>query len=668
MPDITVLCTRFILHSSNGSFIKKKLWRVCLSFLIINQAIAAPVAQTEIFPFFFPTFSPIKEAQLSPPFKLTTPSKEPANHQAPRGYAVATAHPLATEAGLDILAAGGNAFDAAVAISAVLGVVEPYHSGLGGGGFWLLHDAETKKNILIDARETAPGKASRDMFLDKNKKPIPGSSLNGGLSAAIPGEPAALVFISKHYGRLPLSTVLAPAIRLAENGFVVNQAFRDFVLMEDRLKTLQRFPASAETFLKEGRAYKRGDCLKQPALANTLRQIAEKGRDGFYRGIIAERLVKGVNAAGGIWTLEDLANYRLKIRKPLTSTFHNMTIVTTPLPSAGGVALVNMLNILSAYTLNNFSKETWVHYLVEAMRLAFWQRDRYLADPDFIDVPLDDLLSVKHAAKLRQLIPLKNALPSQSLQEKSNARSQLTAMELKTINKQTSDLNQAAHHTSSAPANLQKKISSADLENIHTTSIAVLDKEGNRVAATMTVNYIFGSSVVPKDTGVLINNEMDEFSIKPGEKNIYGIVGTEKNAIQPGKRPLSNMAPTFLEMPNRIAIAGTPGGSRIPTMMLLAALSFYDYGGAIRMVSAMRFHHQYLPDYLQVEPETFSPSLQAALVRRGYHLMMLNQYYGDMQAITWDKQRNYITAASDPRHVGVAVTVSADKGGYGFSH
>ncbi|HHF7349401.1 TPA: gamma-glutamyltransferase [Legionella feeleii] len=560
-------------------------------------------------------------------FLILNPVSAKEYAEKPSGYAVASAHPLATNAGLDILAAGGNAFDAAVAVAAVLAVVEPYHSGLGGGGFWLLHQAKEKKNIFIDGRETAPLAASKTMFLGTDGNPVPGLSLNGGLAAAIPGEPAALVYIAEHYGRLPLAKSLAPAIRFAEEGFIVDHQFNYFSVMDDRLQMLQRFPATAAVFLHDGKPYQIGERLKQPDLAKTLRLLAEKGHDGFYRGEVAERLVKGVNAAGGIWSLKDLAAYQIKVREPLQGAYHNMLIITAPPPSAGGVTLLTMLNIVSAYPLSTFSKSQWIHYLTEAMRLAFWQRTRFLADPDFEQIPLDKLLSADNAKQLRSLIPPNKALQSDVLQ---------------------------GHASKDGSGN--------------TTHVSIIDNEGNRVSATMTVNFIFGSSVVAEGTGVLLNDEMDDFSSKPGERNVFGIVGTEKNSIAPGKRPLSSMTPSFLEMPGRIAIVGTPGGSRIPTMVFLAALGFYDYSGAISMVSAMRFHHQYLPDWLQFEPETFSPALQAELKAMGYKLMALNQYYGDMQAITWDKEKNFITATSDPRHIGLSATIGVNQDGYGVTH
>jgi gamma-glutamyltranspeptidase / glutathione hydrolase len=560
-------------------------------------------------------------------FGLNASAQASVINQTPPGYAVASAHPLATKAGLEILAAGGNAFDAAVAVSAALAVVEPYHSGLGGGGFWLLYDEKTKKNSFIDAREVAPLAAHQDMFLGKDGQLVPGLSLNGGLAAAIPGEPAALVYVAKHYGRLPLATTLAPAIKLAEEGFEVDAQFVYFSNMDDRLEKLQSYPATAAIFLNNGQSFKLGERLKQPDLAHTLRLLVKFGHDGFYRGEVAKKLVEGARAAGGIWTLDDLARYHIKQREPLQGAYHNMLIITAPPPSQGGVILLTMLNILQGVPLESLTKGQWIHYAVEAMRLSYWQANQSLADPDFANIPLKKILSSTNGKYLRALIPATKAIPSSQL---------------------------AGEKT---PEN-----------HPNTTHIVILDKEGNRVSATMTINYIFGSSVVAAGTGVLLNDEMDDFSTKAGEKNVFGLIGNKVNAIEPGKRPLSNMTPAFLEMPGRLALVGTPGGSRIATMVFLSALLFYDFKGAISMVSAMRFHHQYLPDWLQFEPESFSPALQDELKRMGYQLMPLKQYYGDMQAITWDKELNLITAASDPRHIGLARTITQIDGSYGVAH
>lgn len=546
----------------------------------------------------------------------------------PPGYAVATANPLATNAALAMLAQGGNAFDAGVAAAAVLAVVEPYHTGLGGGSFWLLHQEDKHKNIFVDARETAPAAAHKNMYLDADGNVIPGLSLNGGLAAAIPGQPAALAYIAKNYGRLSLEKSLAPAIKLAEEGFLVDKQLSRFLHRSERQEQMKKYPATAAIFLHNGRPYDIGERLVQVDLAKTLKLIAAQGEQGFYTGPVAQQLVHGVNAAGGKWVLADLAHYQVKLREPLVGAYHNMLIITAPPPSAGGVALLTMLNVLSHYPLASFTKVRWIHYVVESMRLAYWQREEFLGDPDFEMVPVDKLISADNAKQLSSLIPADKAIPSKILQGPSNNPGKIT----------------------------------------NTTHMSIIDAEGNRVAATMTVNYIFGSSVVAAGTGVLLNDEMDDFTAKVGEENVFGIVGTEKNAIAAGKRPVSTMTPTFLETPGRVAILGTPGGSRIATMVLIASLIFHDDFGAISMVSGMRFHHQFLPDVLQFEPDTFSPAIQEGLKAMGYALMPLEQYYGDMQAITWDKDANILTAASDPRGIGLSASVVTNTGGYGVKY
>lgn len=545
----------------------------------------------------------------------------------PPGYAIASAHPLATNAGLEVLAQGGNAFDAAIAVAASLGVVEPYHTSIGGGGFWLFHQAKEHRNTFIDSRETAPFAAKKNMFLDEQAKVIPGLSLNGGLAAAIPGQPAAFAYIAQHYGRLPLSQSLAPAIKLAEEGIIVDKQLSYFYSMGDRLQWIKKYPATAAVFLKEGRPYVIGDKLVQKDLARTLRLIASKGHDGFYKGEIAELLVKGVNAAGGIWTLNDLAQYKIKEREPLVGAYHNMLIITSPPPSAGGVGLVTMLHVLEHFPLTELSKLQWLHHVIESMRLAYWQRDKYLGDPDFVSIPVNKLISASNAKYLAALIKPDKAINS-------------------------------------------KELSGKPIKENHqnTTHFSIIDKEGNRVSATLTVNYIFGSSVVAEGTGVLLNDEMDDFATNVGVPNVFGIVGSEPNAIAPGKRPLSNMAPTFLESPQRVAILGTPGGSRIPTMTLIASLLFHDGYGAISMVSAMRFHHQYLPDVVQFEPDTFPALIQEGLSKMGYKLDPLQQNYGNMQAITWDKKSNILTATADPRNIGLAAVIAKKDVGYGIKY
>ena len=529
----------------------------------------------------------------------------------PPKAAIATAHPLATRAGMEILAEGGNAFDAAVAVSAALAVVEPAGSGLGGGGFWLLHRASDKRDVMIDGRERAPLAATRDMYLDKDGEVIPKLSVDGALAAAIPGAPAALAHLAERYGRLPLKKSLAPAIRLAREGFPVDAHYRR--LAEFRLAVLRASPAAAATFLHNDAAPQIGHLVKQPALAETLAALAEHGAAGFYKGRVAERLVAGVRAAGGIWTLDDLAQYRAVERAPTIGEYRGWRIVSAAPPSSGGVALITMLNILAGYPLEQLDDAKRTHLIIEAMRRAYRDRADYLGDPDFVDVPVSRLTNSLYAAGLRASINPALATPSTLLPgQVSNPRG-------------------------------------AD-----TTHFSVLDKEGNRVAATLSINFPFGSGFMPPGTGVLLNDEMDDFSAKLGAPNVYGLVGGEANAIAPGKRPLSSMSPTFLEGPRGVAILGTPGGSRIITMVLLGGLDIMQGGDAAAAVGRKRFHHQYLPDVVQYEPDAFSPDLVTALGALGHTLKVLDRPYGDMQAIWWDKIKQKVHAASDPRGNGAA--------------
>jgi len=530
----------------------------------------------------------------------------------PPAAAVASAHPLATQAGMEILAAGGNAFDAAVAVSAALAVVEPYSSGIGGGGFWLLHRAADGRDVMVDGRERAPLAASRDLYLDDQGEVVPGLSMNGALAAGIPGEPAALAHIAEHYGNLPLSRTLAPAIRLAREGFTVDDTYRR--LAGFRLAVMQRDPQTAAIFLDRGKLPEPGHRIRQPDLATTLEALAKSGRQGFYQGAVATKLITGVRAAGGIWTQQDLDDYRILEREPVRGEYRGIRITTAAPPSSGGVVLVEMLNILSGFEQVGLTPADRVHVLVEAMRRAYRDRAAYLGDPDFVTMPLARLLSPDYAAGLRQSIRLDRATPSASL------------------------------------APVQPVV-----QGPHTTHFSILDTEGNRVAATLSINYPFGAAFVPAGTGVLLNDEMDDFSAKPGVPNAYGLVGAEANAIEPGKRMLSSMTPTFLETEDRVAVLGTPGGSRIITMVLLGALEFAAGKTPAAWVSRPRFHHQYLPDIIQAEPDALSASIMAELKRRGHRIKVLDHTYGNMQAVLWNKADNRVTAASDPRGVGEAV-------------
>jgi gamma-glutamyltranspeptidase/glutathione hydrolase len=517
---------------------------------------------------------------------------------------------MATEAGHQTLQAGGNAFDAAVTVGAVLGVVEPYSSGLGGGGFWLLHRASDDYQTMIDGRERAPLSAHRDLYLDEQGAVDPLLSLNGALAAGIPGLPAALVHLAKKYGRLPLAESLQPAIDIAREGFPVDDYYRGMAYW--RLSVLQSYSATAAQFLPEGEVPPKDYLLKQPDLADTLQRLALGGVAGFYQGETAQRLVSGVNEAGGIWSLEDLAQYRIVERKPITGRYHGLKITSASPPSSGGVALITMLNILKRMNYPALQEPQRTHVLVEAMRRAYRDRAKYLGDPDYVDVPSDILTHPVHAALLAWDIDLDRASPS--------------------VCDETSYV----------------------LEGQDTTHYSILDSEGNRVAATQSINYPFGSGLVAPGTGVLLNDEMDDFSVSPGVPNAYGLVGSEANAIAPGKRMLSSMSPTFVEDNERIAILGTPGGSKIITTVLLGILDIADGKEPQSWVSRPRFHHQYLPDEIEYEEDALSEALQMQLRDMGHTLTPVDMPYGNMQAILLNKRSGKVQAASDPRGIGMA--------------
>ena len=528
----------------------------------------------------------------------------------PSQAAIASAHPLATQAGMEILNQGGNAFDAAIAVAASLGVVEPYSAGIGGGGFWLIHDAKADKNIFIDAREKAPAAAHADLYLNEDGSVNRDAAVNGALAAGIPGQAAAFVHLAEHYGQLPLKKTLAAAIQQANEGFPVYEHYQK--LMSYRLKAIKRYPESAKTFLdNEQNIPEIGYRIKQPDLAWTLQQLADKGFDGFYKGESARRLVAGVQAANGIWTLEDLASYNIIERQPIEMAYKGHKIVSAPPPSSGGIAIAAMLNMLSQYDLSALNNADKTHLIVETMRRAYKDRAEFLGDPDFVDVPTEELISLERAKTYTASIDMNKATSSLSLK---------------------------------GPKNIQ--------EGFHTTHFSVIDKAGNRVSATLSINLPFGSAFTVPNTGVVLNNEMDDFSAKPGEPNAYGLVGNAANAIAPNKRPLSSMTPSFVESDDAVALIGTPGGSRIITMVMLGMLEHFDQQPVNDWVGRSRFHHQYLPDVIQHEPNTFSAAEVNALESKGHKLKNIGREYGNMQAILWDKKTGEVTAAADPRAFG----------------
>lgn len=528
--------------------------------------------------------------------------------------AIASAHPLATLAGREILDQGGNAFDAAIAVAGVLAVVEPYNSGLGGGGFFLLHRARDGRQRMLDAREKAPLAARPDMYLDQKGEPIAQASLVGPLAAAIPGLPAGLAHLAKRYGRLPLRQSLAAAIHLAEDGFPIDTAYR--AMAESQLVLLQASPEAAAQFLVDGAVPRAGELLKQPRLAATLRTLAQQGSVSFYRGPLARAMVTAVRAQGGIWTQADLARYQVKERAPIAFDYHGLRIVSAAPPSAGGLTLAETLNILAHYDLAQHTQAQQMHLVAEALRRAYHDRARYLGDADFVRIPRATLLSPAYAAQRAASIDLYNATPSVNLR--------------------------------AAP-----KLKQGD----HTTHFSIVDRAGNRVAATLSINTLFGSGFVAGKTGVLLNNEMDDFAASEQAQNVYGLAGSRANRIAPGKRPLSSMSPTFVEDRRGVLMLGTPGGSRIISMVLLAILGLEatPVPDVTALVSASRFHHQYLPDRLEVEPDAFNVQILDELTLKGHVVHSAQRSWGNMQAVWIDRASGQVFAASDPRGAGRAL-------------
>ncbi|WP_395374628.1 gamma-glutamyltransferase [Marinicella sp. W31] len=525
----------------------------------------------------------------------------------PQKAAIASAHFMATEAGHRILAQGGNAFDAAIAVSSTLAVVEQHSSGIGGGAFWLLHRASDGKNVMIDGREMAPSKAHKDMYLDEKGEVNRDLALHGPLSAAIPGEIAGLDHLAQHYGKLPLSASLQPAIEAAENGF---PAYARIIRhIERKKKILQRYPASMAIYLPNGKVPEVGDLIIQKDLAKTLKAVAKKGRKGFYEGKVAKKLVKANNADGGIWTLEDLKNYKVLEREPIYSEYNGKKLITASPPSSGGIAIATILNILSAWDLNSMDVSKRVHLIAEAMRRAYRDRSIYLGDSDYVDIPSKLLTHPYYAEGLRASISEIQATPSAILPGIGESP-----------------------------------------KGTDTTHFSIIDTEGNMVSATLTVNTGLASGFIAAGTGVLLNNEMDDFSAKPGEPNAYGLVGDQANAIEPGKRPLSSMSPTIVIGDDEVAVLGTPGGSRIITMVLLGILDFDAGNPPASWVALPRFHHQYLPDKIYAEKDAFTPEMIAALEKLGHTVQVHNGKWGNMHAVHWDKKTGTVQAASDPRN------------------
>jgi len=539
------------------------------------------------------------------PRTVPAATRSVAAQKGPGKAAIASANFHATEAGLEVIAKGGNAFDAAIAVAATLSVVEPESSGIGGGFMAVLHRAADGKRIFIDARETAPAAVNAQDYLDADGSPNRDAALNGPLSAGIPGEPAGLAWLAKHYGKLPLKESLAPAVRIARDGFEPDSRLLNAI--EERQKDIQRWPASVAKFLPGGKLPAKGETWRDPGQARTLELLGEQGHDGFYRGEVAQKLVAAVQAAGGHWTAKDLESYQVKERAPIVVDYRGYRIVTAPPPSSGGVAVAEILNILSGFDLTKLDDAHRTHLVIEAMRRAFRDHNDYLGDPDFVKMPLDMLLSPYYAAGLRQTILPDKATPSAML-----------------------------------PA------STGVDPGMHTTHFSVIDREGNIASITLTVNYTLGSTFVADGTGVLLNDEMDDFALVPDKPNVYGLLGSAANAPAPGKRMLSSMTPSIVFGADRVGVIGSPGGSTIITQVLEGIMAFIDGKDALGIAGQKRFHHQYMPDRVDVEDGAFDAATTDALARMGYTLKQRSPW-GYMNVVTWDLKNGRLDAASDPR-------------------
>jgi gamma-glutamyltranspeptidase/glutathione hydrolase len=522
---------------------------------------------------------------------------------------VSSQEALATQVGVDILKKGGNAVDAAVAVGFALAVTLPAAGNLGGGGFMVVRDAKTGETVAIDYREKAPGKASRDMFLDASGNADSKLSRWSGLAIGVPGTVSGLALALEQHGTMKLADAVAPAIELAEKGVVVTPDLSES--LKANKDALMKWPSSAKIFFKpDGSAYEPGDKLVQTDLAKSLKAIAAGGPDAFYKGEIGQSIVAELQRDGGLITADDLAAYKAVVREPVRGTYRGYEIVSMPPPSSGGVHIVQILNILEGFPIGFLganSAET-IHLMAEAMKLAYADRSQYLGDSDFVHVPVKGLTSKAYAEKLRGKIDPNRATPSATI----------------------------------------KPGDPAPYESDETTHFSVVDKDGNAVSNTYTLNFLYGMGLVAEGTGVLLNNEMDDFSAKPGVPNAYGLIGGDANAVGPGKRPLSSMSPTIVLKDGKVfLVTGSPGGSRIITTVLQIIMNVIDHGMNIAEASeAPRVHHQWLPDELRIE-EGISPDTIRLLSAMG-HKVSVQETMGSTQSILRREDGN-LFGASDPR-------------------
>lgn len=513
---------------------------------------------------------------------------------------------------MEILKRGGNAVDAAIATALALSVVDQASSGLGGGGFMVIYRAQDKKSFALDFRETAPEGSRRELYM-KDGKPAPSLSLNGALAVGVPGEVAGLVEAHKKFGTLPLAILTAPAIKLASEGFPIDPAMR--VAVDRMQQNMKLFPDLGRIYMPKGEVPKDGDLIRQTELAQTLKAIAQQGSRVFYQGWIGQAIVETVKKAGGVMTLDDLTNYRAVWREPLIGSYRGRTVVTMPPPSSGGVALIEMLNILEGYKLDEFKHNSafYLHLLAEAMKHAFADRAAYLGDPDFVHVPIRKLTAKEYAAWIRHRIAPDKTRP----------------------------VNFYGYY-------------SYDAEKGGTTHFSVIDRFGNAVACTQSVNTRFGSKLLSAPTGIVLNNEIDDFAIHPETGNAYGLIGNQANSLQPKKRPLSSMSPTIILNGSRPELViGAAGGPRIINATLQTILNVLDFKMPVKQaVDSARIHHQWIPERLSVET-SIETEPKKSLEQRG-HVMREQTALGTVQAITWDGRT--MNGVADPRKVERART------------
>jgi gamma-glutamyltranspeptidase / glutathione hydrolase len=527
---------------------------------------------------------------------------------------VVSADKLASEIGIDILQKGGNAVDAAVGVGFALAAVFPSAGNIGGGGFMVIH-LKNGKNIAIDFREKAPLSADRDMFLDENGNYMPELSVAGTTSSGVPGSVAGLIYALEKYGTMTLQEVIQPSIELAEKGFILD--YNAVQSINSSLMDFKKYPSSSKIFTKNGNEYGEGDTFRQPDLAFTLKQIKEKGRDGFYKGKIAELIVKQVKVFKGLISLKDLEDYRAVEREPVTGTYRDYSIVSMPPPSSGGIALIQLLNILENF---KFDREEWgssdyIFKLAEAMKYVYADRSAHLGDPDFYKVPQQWLISKEYGRQIFSNIG-ESAVPSKEIMPGS-------------------------------PVPLY--------ESSETTHYSVYDSFGNAVSTTTTLNSAFGNKIVVEGAGFLLNNEMDDFSAKPGVPNQFGLLGNEANSVQPGKRMLSSMTPAIVLKDDRpFLIAGSPGGSTIITAVLQVIMNVIDFGMDIQeAITASRIHHQWFPDEIEYEQLGISSDVKENLIKKGEKIGEIRTL-GCVNGILIDSRNGLIYGASDPRGNGEA--------------